>query len=96
MPDELEQYRKALADYIAVLAKSSLETEKAEDRNLYQLHLAQAALMFMAIEKDSSVEKLRQIAGMVRQVYQLNPLHGRAGKAAESAFETFSESIDIR
>jgi hypothetical protein len=94
MPDELEKYRKALADYVSVLARSSIETKKVEDRSLYQLHLAQAALMFMALEKDSSVEKLRQITAMVRQVYQLNPLQGEAGKAAESAFKTFSRSVE--
>jgi hypothetical protein len=94
MPDEFEKYRKALAEYIAVLAKCSVETQNAQDRSLYQLHLAQAALMFMAIEKDASVEKLRQIAGMVRQVYQLNPLRGPEGAAATAAFDTFAKAVE--
>jgi hypothetical protein len=95
MPNEFEKYRKALADYIVVLAKSSVETNKAEDRSLYQLHLAQAALMFMAIEKDASIEKLKQIVGMVRQVYQLNPLRGPEGAAATAAFDAFARVVNI-
>ncbi len=87
----MDKYKKALAEYIAVLAKSSVETKTADDQSKYQLHLAQAALMFMAIEKDASIEKLKQIAGMVRQVYQLNPLQGSAGKSATEAFEKFAK-----
>ena len=91
---DLDKHSKALAEYIAVLAKSSVETKQAEDRNLYQLHLAQTALMFLAIEKDASVEKLKQIVGMVQQVYRLNPLHGPAGKAAVVAFEAFARTVE--
>ena len=89
----MDKYKKALAKYIAVLAKSSVETAAAEDQPKYQLHLAQAALMFLAIEKDASIEKLKQIAGMVRQVYQLNPLQGQAGKFATEAFEKFAKFV---
>jgi len=91
----MDKYKKALAVYVAVLAKSSIETTFTSDQNLYQLHLAQSALMFLAIEKDSSIEKLKQIVGMVRQVFQLNPLHGQPGKNSEIAFETFSQLVDV-
>lgn len=92
----VDKYKKALAEYIAVLAKSSVETKTSEDQSLYQFHLAQAALMFMAIEKDASVEKLKQITGMLTQVYQLNPLHERAGKSAEAAFDKFSRLVGTK
>ena len=94
-PEDLAKYKKALAEYIAVVAKSSVETTRTEDRGKYQFHLAQAALMFLAIEKDASIEKLRQIAGMLRQVYRLNPLHGHPGKNAESAFDAFTKTVGI-
>ena len=90
----MDRYKKTLAEYVAVLAKSSIETKTPEDQTLYQLHLAQSALMFMAIEKDASVEKLRQIIGMVTQVYQLNPLKGPAGKAAAEAFKSFAKIFE--
>ncbi|APV44958.1 hypothetical protein Dform_01637 [Dehalogenimonas formicexedens] len=89
----MDKVKKALADYIAVLAKCSIETRIQEDQGLYQFHLAQAALMFLAIEKDGSIDKLKQITGMVNQVYQLNPLHGLAGTVATEAFKIFTNLV---
>ncbi|XUW99960.1 MAG: hypothetical protein TUN42_08690 [Dehalogenimonas sp.] len=61
---------------------------------MYQFHLAQAALMFLAIEKDESIEKLKQIVGMVKQVYQLNPLRSPPGKVATDAFMIFASFVE--
>jgi len=90
----MDRYKRGLAEYVAALAKSSIETNTAGDQTRYQFHLAQAALMFLAIEKDDSVEKLKQIIGMVKQVYRLNPLPGPAGKAATDAFMVFMNLVE--
>jgi hypothetical protein len=43
-----------LANYIATLHESSINTTRAEDRSLYTQHLANAALLFAAFQKNAS------------------------------------------
>ncbi len=90
----MERFRAALAEYISVLDRSSRETNRAEDRPRYQQHLASAALMFCAIEKHSSVEKLKELVAAERRSYGWDFLDGPAGKAAEAAFDSFAQLVE--
>jgi len=47
----MEELKSALAEYISVLETSAANTHRAEDRGRYQQHLADAALMYAALEK---------------------------------------------
>ena len=90
----MKQLKKALAEYIAALEKSSSETTRAEDRNQYQQHLAWAALMFAALEKHQSVERLQKVIDSARRAYSLTYLNNAQGKAAEKAFQAFAAQVE--
>ena len=91
----MEKYRKALAEYVAILGKSAADTKWANDRSLYQRHLAEAALMFVAIEKDESLEKLKSLVSLERHTYSTGFLSGAEGSAAESAFNKLAELVEV-
>ncbi len=86
--------RIALADYIAVLESSSASTSRAEDRSRYQQHLASAALMFVALEKQRSIEKLKELVATETRSFGWDFLDGPEGDAAESAFVAFARAIE--
>jgi hypothetical protein len=88
------KFTKALAEYVAILGKSAADTKWANDRPLYQRHLAEAALMFVAIEKDESLEKLRSLVSLERHTYGTGFLSGDEGSAAESAFNKFAKLVE--
>jgi hypothetical protein len=90
----MEKYRKALAEYIAILGKNAAGTKRANDRTLYQRHLAEAALMFVAIEKDESLEKLKGLVSLERHTYGTGFLSEAEGSAVESAFDTFAKLVE--
>ncbi len=90
----MESIRSALADYIAVLGESASSTHRAEDRGRYQAHLATAALMFAAMEKDRSIERVKQLVSSERHSYGWGYLIGSAGDAAEQAFDTFASLVE--
>ena len=85
----LENIKKALAEYISILETSVSDTNWAEDRPRYQSHLAEAALMFAAIEKDRSLEKVKKLVASEQQGYGWGYLNDAEGKAAEAAFNVF-------
>ena len=93
--DKFEIFRKALAEYITILAKSAAETNWAEDRKAYEIHLADAALMFAAIENDRSIVKLKQLIAAERHGYGWGYLRGSFGNSAESAFNTFAKLVEM-
>jgi hypothetical protein len=82
--------KKALAEYIAMLDAASAAADQGENRGRYQLHLASAALMFAAMEKHQSVERLKVLIAGERRAYERSPLPGSPGKAATRAFNDFS------
>jgi hypothetical protein len=90
----MERLKSALAEYIATLEASAAKTHRAEDRSRYQQHLAAAALMYAALEKHRSVEKLKQIVASERHSYGLDYLDGPEGKAAEAAFNAFAKIVE--
>ena len=90
----METYRKALAEYITILGKSAADTKWANDRQIYQQHLAEAALMFVVIENDKSIEKLKSLVSSERHSYGWGYLSGPEGSATESAFDKFAKLVE--
>ena len=90
----MEQLKNALADYISALEASAEETHRSEDRNRYQQHLAAAALMYAAMEKHRSMDKLRELVASERRSYGWDYLDGPEGKAAEAAFDAFARLVE--
>jgi|GEM_PF-5610513 len=90
----MEHVKRALADYIAVLDTSAANTHRAEDRGRYQQHLAAAALMYAALEKDRSIDKLKALVASERHSFGRDYLDGSEGKAAETAFNDFANLVE--
>jgi hypothetical protein len=90
----MEKYKIALAQYISVLGTSMSNTNWTEDRVKYQKHLAEAALMFAVIQKDDSVQKLKDLVAAERHNYGWDYLHGSLGNTAESAFDIFAKLVE--
>ncbi|MFQ6021872.1 MAG: hypothetical protein ACE5NW_04055 [Acidiferrobacterales bacterium] len=90
----MEQLKSALAEYISSLGASAAKTQRAEDRSRYQQHLAAAALMYAALEKHRSIEKLRELVASERRSYGWDYLDGSEGKAAEVAFNAFAKLVE--
>jgi len=88
------ELKKALADYVASLEASASRTHRAEDRGRYQQHLASAALMFAAIEKHGSLEKLKELVAAERHSYGWDCLSGPEGNAAELAFDSLAKLVE--
>jgi hypothetical protein len=90
----MEKYRKALVEYVSVLQTSADNTNQTEDRPKYDGHLANSARMFVAIEKYSSLEKLRHLVEEERHSFGWGYLVGPTGNAAESAFNAFASLVE--
>jgi hypothetical protein len=82
----------ALADYVAVLAASAHLNTRKDDRQLYEMHLARAALMFVAAHGHDGHELLRLIEEE-RRGYGWSFLPGDEGDRAETAFNTFADAM---
>ncbi|MDA8165126.1 MAG: hypothetical protein M0017_08875 [Desulfobacteraceae bacterium] len=91
---DLEGVKKGLADYIAVVETSMLATGRADERGHYQQHLAVAASMFAALEKERSGERLQELLSAERRAYGLALLSGPAAETAEVAFAAFAAQAE--
>ncbi len=67
---------------------------RAEDRRRYQQHLAAAVLIYAALEKHRSREKLKELVASERRSYGWDYLDGSEGKAAEAAFDEFAKFVE--
>ncbi len=83
-----------LAQYIAVLSESAGGTRRAEDRRLYEAHLAQAAVMFKVLRRDRSLSGLRALIATERRNYGWSYLSDDQGHSAESAFDRFATAVE--
>jgi len=84
---------KELAQYIAELDAAASACTRAEDRHMYQSHLAEAARMFVAL---SSAEPLAQVLPLVESEahgYGWGFLSGSSGEKAEAAFQKFADIV---
>jgi len=88
-----EEFRAALAKYVSILEESARTTHRAEDRSIYEKHLANSAKMFLAIESEDPLGSLKRLVSDERRFYGWGYLSGAAGEAAESAFNEFAEFI---
>jgi hypothetical protein len=92
--DPLDALETALAEYLAELCLSADRTSHADDRSLYQAHLAEAARMFKALRHDDSVSELEEIVARERRSYGWSHLGGEEGRRAEAAFESFAALVE--
>jgi hypothetical protein len=92
----MEDFKSALADYIVVLDTSAAKTPRAEDRGRYQQHLAAAALMYAALVKNRSIDKLKALVASERQSFGRDFLDGPEGKSAEAAFNAFANLVEVK
>ena len=83
----------ALAAYTAALIASADTTHRAEDRVLYEHHLAVAARMFVAAHRDPMGRALRQLVEDERRSYGRSFLSDSEGDRVESAFHAFAEFV---
>jgi hypothetical protein len=90
----MEELKKELAEYIAILETSLACTNYAEDKLKYQKHLAESALMFTAIEKYKSLKKLKELVSLERHSYGWDYLNGVQGSSAELAFDHFAKLVE--
>jgi len=83
----------ALSKYVSVLAKSAHETHRAEDRQTYTQHLAEAAQIFVAVHSDH-IDDLRALVASERHSYGWGYLSDAEGSSAERAFDEFAKKIE--
>ena len=79
-----------LTQYIRTLDASAGACTRAEDRPLYQAHLAEAARMFAALSAPDAHAKLLAIVQSEVQSYGRGFLSGAPGEQAEAAFQRFA------
>jgi hypothetical protein len=82
-----------LAEYIDVLGASADTTRRAEDRPLYDRHLAAAARMFVAAHRDPKGADLRRLVEDERRAFGWSFVSGDEGNRAESAFNVFADTL---
>jgi hypothetical protein len=83
---DIEGILNALTDYVTVLERSIGTTSFANDRPIYQGHLAVAASMYAAVHRGASPSELREKVAEERHAYGWGYLQGNEGAAAETAF----------
>ena len=86
---DTQALQDALSEYISVLANSADETTRANDRTLYDRHLAEAARMF-AFLRVGDIAGARECVAKERQAFGRAFLAGAQGEAAESAWNRFA------
>ena len=90
---ETEALQDALAEYVGVLAKSADSTTQANDRNLYQLHLAEAARIFAEL-RAGDLDAVRERVAGERRGFGWSYLTGPEGEAAERAWHAFASRVE--
>ena len=84
----------ALANYLQVLASSADTTPRAEERRLYEMHLALGARMFVAAARQQPSD-LAKLVQAERRNYGWSFLPGDEGDRAERAFNAFAETVGL-
>ena len=89
--DSVKKIEDALTEYINVLAEG---TSYANDRHLYEGHLAKAAIMFAIVHGGEPLSRLKEKVAEERHSYGWGYLQGSAGEAVEAAFHKFATLIE--
>jgi hypothetical protein len=91
MPTQLA----ALVRYVDILGASAAGTTRAEDRSVYQAHLAEAALMVADLHA-GRVDALRTRLKSEEHAYGWSFLSGEHGAQAEAAFTDLVRQLGDR
>ena len=91
---DAEGILNALTDYVTVLEDSVGTTSFANDRPIYQRHLAAAATIYAMVHRGASPSKLKEKVAEERHAYGWGYLQGNEGDAAESAFHKFATFVE--
>ena len=83
----------ALAAYTTALIASADSTHRAEDRVLYERHLAVTARMFVAAHNDPTGRALRALIEDERRSYGRSFLSDSEGDRTASAFDAFADFV---
>lgn len=90
----MKSIEDALAEYIDTLATSAAHCHHANDRPLYDKHLAAAAIMFASFRRTGSTTVLKEYVAQERRAYGRSFLSGPEGEGAESAFDRFAKLVE--
>ena len=90
----MNKIEEALVSYVSVLAEGSAGTHHAANRPRYERHLAQAALMFLALCGKKTREDLKSIVKQERHSFGWDMMEGDDGKATEAAFDAFAKQVE--
>lgn len=88
-----DRLAQMLADYVEALMAAEKETTQASDRPKYTRHLAAAARMFLAVERQS-LHELWLTTADERRSFGWGFLSQDCGTRAESAFDRFARYIE--
>lgn len=77
---------REIARYIRVLAESKDRTPRAEDRGLYEKHLAAAAVFLAEFLESGSVAGVLSALQAEERAFGWSFLDGESGREAEAAF----------
>ncbi|MDD5543472.1 MAG: hypothetical protein PHX83_09885 [Acidobacteriia bacterium] len=89
----MKNLEDSVANYIFVLAECREKTHRAEDRDRYTRHLAQAAVMFSILRKGAALEEFNRIVAEEQRSYGWDYLSDEPGRAAEEAFARFVKAV---
>ncbi len=90
---DTDTLQDALSEYIIVLAKSADSTTLANDRPLYDRHLAQAARIFADL-RAGNISSARERVALERRGFGTSFLAGSEGEAAEQAWDVFASLVE--
>ena len=82
-----------LAEYISVLSASLEKTRHAQDRSVYEQHLAAAASIFQSM-RQSNFHQARQHVATEKRNFGWSFLSGEEGRAEEVAFVRFEKLFE--
>ncbi|MDQ6787647.1 MAG: hypothetical protein M3033_12640 [Acidobacteriota bacterium] len=89
-----EIIKNELAKYIIVLRDGLINCNRAEERPLYNHHLAIAAIMFAEIQIEFSIAKLKETVTSERRGYGWSYISDAGGLACERAFYKFAAIVE--
>ena len=90
----MKTIESSLAEYVEVLASSLDNTKHANDRSVYEKHLAVAARMLVAASKENGIKELREIVAEERRSFGWSFLSGEEGERAERAFNHLANLVE--
>jgi len=88
------EIKTEIAKYIIILRDCRNNCRRAEERQLYENHLAAAAIMFAETHLEFSVSQLKERVASEKRGYGWSYLSGKEGLAAEGAFHKLASFVE--